>query len=405
MSRRGNAGTRTFGERNALWSEFLRTQRTPEYRSAKARDFGTFTVWALLITAVFVLFTIMWDYAIDAAHAHQAIGHRLFQSAVLLGWALASRHHVHAWPARLATLLVPLLIEVSFIEVLALLDRGNAYGIGGFLYFFIFVPFLLLAQSLRLSVLALTAITVFPLIAPELGMTTGLDRGVYMAYMLISFPPVVVLRIFSEYLYWNLYRYRHQMERQALTDGMTRLANRRHFLGEGMRLLAHLYRQQRPASLLFIDIDHFKAINDTYGHRIGDIAIDHMAGQLRHQARDGDLVARYGGEEFLVLLPDTEPEQAERIAERIRQIVAVTPLPVPDDNIPDLDLTVSIGVASYDPLSDTPPDIDVLIHDADLAVYAAKHHGRNRVVHVQRDAVAARAGGLFSSLSGHAADG
>ncbi|WP_162500885.1 GGDEF domain-containing protein [Modicisalibacter coralii] len=378
--RRGDAKPgKGYGAHAGRWAEFLQAQHTSEYRAAKAEDFTHFTVRALVITAAFVLFSSLWDHAIDATHAPQVIGLRLLLGAAVLVWALIIRHRAHGWPARLATIAVPLLVEAGFITILARLDGGNAYGIGGFLYFFIFVPFLLLVQSLRLSILVLTAITVFPLIAPLLGISADLDHGIYLAYMLISFPPVVALRLFCEYLYWNLYRYRCQIEQQALTDGMTHLANRRHFLGEGMRLLAHQRRQQRPASLLFIDIDHFKTINDTYGHRIGDIAIDHLAEQLRRQAREGDLIARYGGEEFLVLLPDTAPVQAERIAERIRQGVAATPLFVPDGGVPALDLTISIGVAGYDPRSEVPPDIDVLIHDADQAVYAAKRRGRNRV--------------------------
>ncbi|MGB8712827.1 MAG: GGDEF domain-containing protein [Onishia taeanensis] len=386
MSRRGNAGRETPRDKHIeLWQEFSITLRTPDYRLAKAQDFGVFTTRALLITAVFVLLNIAWDYAIDPVHAHQAIGHRLFQSAAVLVWAMATWYHVHSWPTRLATVLVPLVVQASFIEVLSLLDNGNAFGIGGFLYFFIFVPFLLLAQSLRLSLLVLALITVFPLFAPVLGFSADLDREIYLAYMLISFPPVLALRVFFEYLYWSLYRYRRQIELQASTDGMTRLLNRRHFLAEGTSLLADPRHRSQTASLLFIDIDRFKAINDTYGHRIGDIAIDHLAELMRQCARNGDLIARYGGEEFLVLLPATEQELAKQVAQRLRRTVANTALNVPETGVPDLELTISVGVASNNPLNGKPHDIDVLIHNADLAVYAAKRGGRNRVVRFGRD--------------------
>ena len=277
------------------------------------------------------------------------------------------------------------MVQVSFIEVLSLLDNGNAFGIGGFLYFFIFVPFLLLAQSLRLSLLVLALITVFPLFAPTFGVSADLDREIYLAYMLISFPPVVALRIFFEYLYWGLYRYRRQIEHHANTDGMTRLLNRRRFLLEGTKLLADARHRNQTASLVFIDIDHFKTINDTYGHHIGDIAIDHLAEIMRQCARSGDLVARYGGEEFMVLLPSTELGLAKEVAQRLRRTVASTPLNVPETDVPDLELTISAGVASNNPQDGKPHDIDVLIHNADLAVYAAKRGGRNRVVRFERD--------------------
>lgn len=389
MSRQGKHGPERPQDNHTelwqLWREFAITLRTPDYRLAKAQDFGVFTTGALLITAVFVLLNIAWDYAIDPVNAHQAIGHRLFQSAAVLVWAIATWCHVHSWPARLATILVPLMVQVSFIEVLSLLDNGNAFGIGGFLYFFIFVPFLLLAQSLRLSLLVLALITVFPLFAPTFGVSADLDREIYLAYMLISFPPVVALRIFFEYLYWGLYRYRRQIEHHANTDGMTRLLNRRRFLLEGTKLLADARHRNQTASLVFIDIDHFKTVNDTYGHHIGDIAIDHLAEIMRQCARSGDLVARYGGEEFMVLLPSTELGLAKEVAQRLRRTVASTPLNVPETDVPDLELTISAGVASNNPQDGKPHDIDVLIHNADLAVYAAKRGGRNRVVRFERD--------------------
>jgi len=150
-------------------------------------------------------------------------------------------------------------------------------------------------------------------------------------------------------------------------------------------LLADSRHRNRTASLLFIDIDRFKAINDTYGHRIGDIAIDHLAEIMRQCARSDDLVARYGGEEFLVLLPATEQELAKEVAQRLRRTVANTALNVPKTGVPDLELTISVGVASNNPLNGKPHDIDVLIHNADLAVYAAKRGGRNRVVRFERD--------------------
>lgn len=366
-------------ERGRPLFEFLRALHAQAYLAAKARDFGSFTFWALLVTAIFVLFTIVWDYAVDPVNAPSAIGYRILMSVAVLLWALASLRHVHSLASRMAALLVPLVVEASFIEVLSRLDQGALYGVGGFLYFFIFVPFLLLAQSFALSVAVLAAIVLFPVLAASLGLSAGIEWRVYNAYMLISFLPIVAIRLFFEYQHWHLLCYRQQMERQALTDGLTRLPNRRHFLAEGV---AHLDRHRRtgePISLLFIDIDHFKAINDTHGHRIGDLAIDHVGCVLSTLSRDSDLLARYGGEEFLVLLPHTEPAQAKAIAERMRQAVSTAPMKVPEADV-ELALTVSIGIAGYDPSHDDTQDIDGLINEADLAVYAAKRYGRNRVV-------------------------
>ncbi|KXS39852.1 GGDEF domain-containing protein [Modicisalibacter tunisiensis] len=360
----------------ALW----RAQGDVDYRRAKARDYTRFTVGSLGLTAVFVLCTIGWDFALDADHAGDAIGHRLTEAGAVLLWALATHHGLHSGRSRVATLAVPLFVEASFLDVLSLFEHGRAYGMGGFLYFFIFVPFLLLGQSLRLSILVLSAITLFPLPVAWLGGYDDFDRRVYLAYMLVSLAPVLALRGFVEYLYWQLYRYRCRMEHQAVTDALSGLANRRHFLHEGLRRLRRHRRHGQPVSLLFIDIDHFKRINDTFGHRAGDTAIARVAERLQQCRRPGDLLARYGGEEFVLLLPGTASTQASQVAEHIRATIAATPLRLPDATIPPLNLTASIGVAGYRATESRAVDIDRLIHDADLAAYNAKRQGRNRVV-------------------------
>ncbi|ROO32939.1 GGDEF domain-containing protein [Salinisphaera orenii] len=369
------------------WSRALRVLlqavHSPEYLDAKARDFGAFTLWALLITAVFVLGMIPWDYAIDATRAWHVVWLRVMQCGALLFWAIASVRYVHGRAARIAALAAPLFIEATFMVVLDRLDGGTSYGMGGFLYFFIFAPFLLLAQPLGLAALVLTAITVFPPLAAWFGLQTGLDWWIYAAYMGTGFVPVLAIRLLLEVMYWHVFRYRREVEHQALTDGLTRLPNRRQFLAAGMRSLDSHGESGQPASLLFIDIDRFKGINDTHGHRTGDAAICHVAHALRALCREEDLMARYGGEEFLVLLPRTGPAAAAEIAERLRSAVVAAPFPMPDARASPLGLTVSIGIASYDPhdLGDL-TDIDRLIHAADRAVYVAKRGGRNRVVSV-----------------------
>lgn len=162
---------------------------------------------------------------------------------------------------------------------------------------------------------------------------------------------------------------------EASSDPLTGLANRR-ALDE--RLQQEWHRAQRsgqPFSVLFLDIDHFKRINDRYGHAVGDAVLVRLAGILREEIRGFDLAARYGGEEFVVLLPATEGEAARAVAERIRRAIARTPFLLPDGQ--EIALTVSIGIASY---SDSVPDVTTLLLHADQALYTAKVAGRNRVV-------------------------
>jgi diguanylate cyclase (GGDEF)-like protein len=160
----------------------------------------------------------------------------------------------------------------------------------------------------------------------------------------------------------------------SITDTLTGVANRRYIL----ELLELEFAQRRHGDqhfgLIMADIDHFKRINDTYGHQTGDRVLQSVANTLRACLRQQDKIGRYGGEEFLILMPFTPPEQARQIAERCRQAIAELVLP---DNLP-LSLTISLGVTSQ--IKNQVSNADDLIHQADIAMYEAKNLGRNRVV-------------------------
>ncbi|MBP9945519.1 MAG: diguanylate cyclase [Vicinamibacteria bacterium] len=160
--------------------------------------------------------------------------------------------------------------------------------------------------------------------------------------------------------------------RLALHDGLTGLLNRRAFDEALERSVAQATRAGQPLSLLMIDLDHFKRLNDTYGHAIGDAALQAAAAEIRHQVRAGDLGARYGGEEFAVILPDTDGPAAFRMAERLRKALAERVVKAGDEQ---LRMTASCGVSATDLGYGTP---ETLIHSADEALYASKETGRNR---------------------------
>jgi diguanylate cyclase (GGDEF)-like protein len=172
----------------------------------------------------------------------------------------------------------------------------------------------------------------------------------------------------------DIVRNAQELERLATTDGMTGIYNRRHFLTLADREWSRAKRYRRPLSLLMIDIDFFKAINDTYGHQVGDRMISHMAGLARDCKRDTDVLARIGGEEFALLLPETTLDQANIVAERLRCEVAGRPLGAADMFVA---ATVSIGVAAADTST---VEFLQLMKAADQALYEAKRAGRNRVM-------------------------
>jgi len=163
-----------------------------------------------------------------------------------------------------------------------------------------------------------------------------------------------------------------QLEKLATTDDLTGLFNRRSFTVAAEREVEHARITEQPLSLLLLDVDQFKVINDTHGHEIGDQALQHLASMLQTVTRTGDLAARVGGEEFAILLPNTSVRQAHALAERLCQQLSERAI----EGVQPTRLTVSVGVAARDADVATLND---LLRRADIALYAAKKQGRNRV--------------------------
>jgi diguanylate cyclase (GGDEF)-like protein len=165
-----------------------------------------------------------------------------------------------------------------------------------------------------------------------------------------------------------------RMELMATTDGLTGLENHRRFQEKLDLAIARARREGRPLALLLADIDHFKTVNDTYGHPVGDLVLKRVASVLSTSAREIDTVARYGGEEFALVLEGTDIEGAMKNAERIRAEVEKQLFTCDTGKFR---VTLSLGIAVY------PADAEqkhALIEDADQALYQAKRRGRNRAV-------------------------
>jgi len=211
-------------------------------------------------------------------------------------------------------------------------------------------------------------ITAVPILDPE----TGQAKGVYTTFKDITREKVAEEGLRRANL--QLAQLAQKLEEQVRTDMLTGLANRLAFDQHASLEFERSRRFLMPASLLMIDIDHFKQINDRYGHEAGDRCLKRLGEILRKAVRVTDLAARYGGEEFVILLAGSDATTAEEKAEQIRQMVEVAQLPI--DGTP-IHVTVSIGVASF-----LPEDAGWTnaLHRADKALYHAKNSGRNRVI-------------------------
>jgi diguanylate cyclase (GGDEF)-like protein/PAS domain S-box-containing protein len=163
------------------------------------------------------------------------------------------------------------------------------------------------------------------------------------------------------------------LEQQALTDPLTSLPNRRAFEKEAAGAVLRAARSEAPVTVGIADVDHFKAINDNYGHAVGDAVLCAVSEAIRSVARDTDIVARLGGEEFGLIFPNTSIEQSGQVAERIRSAVASIRFPV--NGTETVDVTISIGLSKLIGQA----GLDVALGAADTALYSAKGNGRNRV--------------------------
>jgi two-component system cell cycle response regulator len=164
----------------------------------------------------------------------------------------------------------------------------------------------------------------------------------------------------------------------AVTDSLTGLHNRHYMVSHLDTLMERGRESGRPVALLIMDIDHFKGVNDTYGHAVGDEVLKEFAERIKRNVRGIDLAVRYGGEEFVVVLPETDLEVTKMVAERLRRNMGEEPFEVSAD-VGSITVTVSIGGTVYD---GTEVSADGLLKRADDALYTAKNQGRNQVITV-----------------------
>jgi len=251
-----------------------------------------------------------------------------------------------------------IIMVVTFSVSISLLRKGNPLA-----------KFFLIGHSFFVIFNTLAVIFYKGLIEPTYLASHGVGIGIALEAVMLAFIISYRIKILED-----IRASQDDLKRQASTDPLTKLYNRRYFFAESDYLLQVAKAHRQPLSVLAIDIDHFKQVNDSHGHAIGDQAIVILAKALKTQCRSKDLLARIGGEEFVMLLPEVDLEDALACAERIRESVQQQSVALSDGK--QLNLTVSVGVAEIDTRIET---IETALNRADKALYEAKNSGRNRV--------------------------
>ncbi len=256
------------------------------------------------------------------------------------------------------------LAHVAFFALGAwLAHRARPTGFGSRLLSAVFVLCALIA-ALRIATLS----------ADFAGADEAFDRDPIQQVYLAAFS-LGILGLSIGFILIANERLREELEYLATRDPLTGTFNRRAFFARAGVEWARAARGRRPLAAIVCDIDFFKKVNDTHGHHVGDLVIKDFARRAGAMLRLPDVLARFGGEEFVVLLPDTGPQDACRVAERIRQEIGKRR----DATLPPY--TVSLGVAAADGDDTAPADLEGLLAQADAALYRAKQGGRNRVEH------------------------
>ena len=345
------------------------TPRIAYLQSGLVRDF--LTVWvlpvAILLPPVYAMVTPVPLLVVTQWRVHRGVIYRRVFTGAAIGLAYGTGSFVfHAIPASFAGGTVG-----TGVHALTWTASVAACEIIGWLgHHFLLVSAVKLSDpAARVALLELNREALQADFAQiDLGIVITIVVAVNTVLAVFAVPTVLLARRFMMHA---------QLLAESRIDTKTGLLNVATWESEAEAEIARAVRTRSPLAVALIDIDHFKMVNDTYGHLAGDKALRAVTDALREQLRSYDLAGRFGGEEFAILLPQTREEHALSIADRLRMHIAGMSVPVSDDGKPEncIRLTVSVGVA---PLDDTNRELTDLLAAADSALYHAKQAGRNR---------------------------
>ena len=332
------------------------------------------TFW--LVAGLVMAFS-WWDWYVDPDNWLAAFLVRCLGAGVIIGTGVVQRVTGRVdWSARIAKVRFAA-GTVAAACALALLDRGFLVGIAGLVAVMLSAPYTAIDRRdlVVMNVAPLFLIAVI-MAAAGLDSFTVMNSAVFIALALLV--SLLLARVF-ETSNRRAFALEQQLSTEARTDALTGLPNRRSLEEAATSEVKRGTRTGSPLAVIICDIDHFKQVNDRYGHDVGDQVLRTVADTLRTVARESDALGRWGGEEFLMVLPDTDERAAFVVAERMRKAVESAPMPVPG-----LKATISLGVAELLRGGSEPERWQEAVRQADDAMYRSKAAGRNRVSWAER---------------------
>ena len=341
-----------------------------ESRTSTLIDVNLNTFWAIaFILPAFSL----WDWFVDPVHWRAAFGVRCIAAVVVVLTGLYQKLPGQArWMPMLAKVRLVIAVVASAIAGV-LLDTGFGFAVAGLVVIILTGPYIAVdSRDLFKTNLAIVVMLIPVLMALA---AAPFDVVGTIVFVMLAVGVSTLLGRVLETSNRRAFALELALHRDARTDALTGLDNRRAMQERGHVEVRRAKRAAAPVSVAMCDLDHFKNVNDKYGHEVGDAALVTVATALRGALRESDALGRWGGEEFMALLPATASAQAQEVAERMRRAIESVRFEGISEGI-----TISIGVSSAMPIDETERSWDALVKNADEHLYRAKRDGRNRVV-------------------------
>lgn len=361
--------------------QLSKLELSSDYLNKKFNDHRLYTAAILLILIPLGLAEGIFDYK-----SHPEIKSELFQLRlhflllVIPAWIILKSSSLKL---ATATILITLVFSAYLgIKIIEHSDEELVTTVSNVALYPFFIFFVLIGFSIYIQIFFLTVAFSFVVLSENHGVLDELIQNVYFQISVQSSVSALLIMLVFSWSYYHRYNLQLALEKSSQTDPLTGVANRRHFDNQLKSETTRSARSSVECALILLDIDHFKRINDTFGHPTGDRVICALADLCVNQSRATDLVARLGGEEFAIILPDTNITDAKNLAERIRK--HVEDISVTGDAGEIVKWTISLGVSSLPESRSsrytTEIVMEMFIKKADNALYEAKRKGRNQTV-------------------------